>query len=1586
MRKLYLSSLLLVLSWLVAPVGWAQDFTAGFDTAPDYSCSTSGNTRQPNCFQVTLNGVVYVFAFTTDGGGGSFLHINTGGVGNGPSMDLLSTNFDVTTGEKVTITRLDGGTFAFSSIYVDHLENATVAKEPVTVRPFLLGAPAAASQTVLEGGKQTLTFNGVITSSVEITCDDFYYISLDNFSVCVPPSVSFNAAGLCLGAPTNFTNTATQVLPGATYQWDFNNDNVVDATSPNASFTYPAAGTYTAKLTIKQGGCVSSAEKQVTISARPTAVLSGGGTVCAGTSSTLSIALTGTPPWSVTYTDGTMPVTQSNVQTSPYVFSVTPASSKTYSLTAVANATCAGTVSGSAPVTVNTPPAIGTQPAGATKCVGESVAFGVTATGSGLTYQWKKNGNNIPGATGTSYSIPSVATGDAGTYTVQVTGTCGTPLVSGGAVLNVNQPPSITSQPESATVCQGGSASFTITASNAASYQWQVNTGSGFVNVANGSIYSGATTPTLQLNGLTPAMNGYQYRLVATSSCPPSVISNVVTLGVNSQTLITTGPTGGTVCVGDPFTLGVSATGTGLSYQWKKNGSDIPGATGSTYSIPSVATGDAGTYTVQVTGTCGTPQVSGGAVLNVNQPPSITSQPEDVTVCQGGSTTFSVTAGNATGYQWQMSMGSGFVNLNNNGMFSGANSPTLTITGAPTYLDGVQYRVLVTGSCPPVTSSAATLRVSYLILVREAPEWTTKCVGEPAAFSVAAEGSSVSYQWKKDGNDIPGATNSTYSIASVSLADAGMYSVAVSGSCGAPVLTEGAMLTVNVPPTLTGQPANVAICTGQNASFAVTASDATDYQWQVNTGSGFADIANSAIYSGATTATLNITGATAGLDGYQYRLVVTGACPPIVTSDVATLTVNTPPVITAGPIGATKCVGEQATFSVTATGTDLVYQWKKNGTNIEGATSSTFSIGSASVGDAGSYTVQVSGVCSASVASAPAVLVVNQVPALISQPAGEEVCAGGNASFSVTASNATSYQWQVNAGSGFVNVVNGEGYSGATTATLTVTGATAGMNGYQYRAVVTGACPPVLTSNAATLTVGTPVTIIRVNMLRGVCAGGPIDFNVEATGTGLTYQWKKDGNVIPGATGSSFTIPETTIDDSGFYTVTVSGTCGAPVTSGSVPVQYEVPATITSQPAPVAICAGSNASFTVGASNATGYQWQVNTGSGFVSLANNAVYSGVNSPTLLITAATTALNGYEYRAVASGACPTLAISNGAKLSVGSSTALGTFTPLAAPVLVGTPVAMTIGFTGDAPSPAVWHWGDGTTSNATVVGSTLTGTHVYTTQNVYTPSITVTSCGVTATQAYQYVVVYDPSGGFITGSGWFNSPAGAYRPQPSLEGRVNFGFVSKYKKGTTVPDGSTQFQYRMGNLSFRSTAYEWLVISGAKGQFKGSGTINGTGNYGFILTAIDGGKRPDRLRMKIWNKANNAVVYDNQFGAGDTADPTTVINGGSIMIKAPSKSAREGVDVAETAALPGNPLRAYPNPFVGEVVVDLSGFAPGKVRLDITSQHGRSVHRQDVQVAQNQSSVRLNLAELPSGLYLLQAKGRDGQQWTKLIKR
>lgn len=158
--------------------------------------------------------------------------------------------------------------------------------------------------------------------------------------------------------------------------------------------------------------------------------------------------------------------------------------------------------------------------------------------------------------------------------------------------------------------------------------------------------------------------------------------------------------------------------------------------------------------------------------------------------------------------------------------------------------------------------------------------------------------------------------------------------------------------------------------------------------------------------------------------------------------------------------------------------------------------------------------------------------------------------------------------------------------------------------------------------------------------------------------------------------------------------------------------------------------------------------------------------------------------------------------------------------------------------------AVWNWGDGTSSAGTVVetngsGSTA-GSHAYAEPGVYTVKLTVRDDdGGFAVATFQYVVVYDPSAGFVSGGGWIDSPAGAYVPDPNLTGKANFGFVSRYKKGQSIPDGQTQFQFKTGNLAFESTSYEWLVIAGANAKFKGEGTINGQGRYGFILTATDG---------------------------------------------------------------------------------------------------------------------------------------------------
>jgi hypothetical protein len=150
----------------------------------------------------------------------------------------------------------------------------------------------------------------------------------------------------------------------------------------------------------------------------------------------------------------------------------------------------------------------------------------------------------------------------------------------------------------------------------------------------------------------------------------------------------------------------------------------------------------------------------------------------------------------------------------------------------------------------------------------------------------------------------------------------------------------------------------------------------------------------------------------------------------------------------------------------------------------------------------------------------------------------------------------------------------------------------------------------------------------------------------------------------------------------------------------------------------------------------------------------------------------------------------------------------------------------------------------------------------------------------------FLAIYDPSAGFVTGGGWITSPTGAYLPDPSLTGKATFGFVSKYLKGATVPTGNTEFQFHAGGMNFSSTNYEWLVVAGngARAQYKGTGTINGQGGYGFLLTALTS----DQLRIKIWSTATNAIVYDNRMGSPDSGNDATPLGGGNIMIQVPKK--------------------------------------------------------------------------------------------------
>lgn len=250
------------------------------------------------------------------------------------------------------------------------------------------------------------------------------------------------------------------------------------------------------------------------------------------------------------------------------------------------------------------------------------------------------------------------------------------------------------------------------------------------------------------------------------------------------------------------------------------------------------------------------------------KPPSITQQPTNQTVNEGGTLTLSVIATNATGYQWKK----------NGEDITSATSATYTKQSvAPS--DAGSYTCVVSGEAgTSVTSDAATVTVNALPVITQQPSSQNINEGESINLEVTATGA-TGYQWKKDGSDIPSATDATYSKSGALPADAGSYTCVVTGAGGV-VESNAAVVTVNALPVITQQPTNQEITEGDTLTLNVVATGATGYQWK----KGEEDILD------ATTATYTKEGATAA-DAGSYTCVVTGAGGSV-TSNAATVTVN----------------------------------------------------------------------------------------------------------------------------------------------------------------------------------------------------------------------------------------------------------------------------------------------------------------------------------------------------------------------------------------------------------------------------------------------------------------------------------------------------------------------------------------------------------------------------------------------------------------------------------------------------------------------------------------------------------------------
>ncbi|MBL7718889.1 MAG: hypothetical protein JNL72_08640, partial [Flavipsychrobacter sp.] len=250
---------------------------------------------------------------------------------------------------------------------------------------------------------------------------------------------------VCEGSSAGLVVTLTGTPP---YQFDvFDGSSYTSYTNiTTATYTIPvnplSATTYSISY-LQDANCIGSgADLGNTVMlgyyTRPTATIQGSGTICSGNSTNITVTLTGSGPWSITYHDGSSNVPVTGIGTSPHVFSVSPSVSSTYTLVSVSDANCQaipGDMSGSAVVAVNNGPVILSQSGDVSGCSGSNAVLAVNATGTGLTYQWMENGAPLSdggvytGATTATLQISDITSLGGNSYQLQITGTC-PPVIS----------------------------------------------------------------------------------------------------------------------------------------------------------------------------------------------------------------------------------------------------------------------------------------------------------------------------------------------------------------------------------------------------------------------------------------------------------------------------------------------------------------------------------------------------------------------------------------------------------------------------------------------------------------------------------------------------------------------------------------------------------------------------------------------------------------------------------------------------------------------------------------------------------------------------------------------------------------------------------------------------------------------------------------------------------------------------------------------------------------------------------------------------------------------------------------------------
>lgn len=493
--------------------------------------------------------------------------------------------------------------------------------------------------------------------------------------------------------------------------------------------------------------------------------------------------------------------------------------------------------------------------------------------------------------------------------------------------------------------------------------------------------------------------------------------------------------------------------------------------------------------------------------------PLIHSQPASQTVVAGSGFQFSVGAGGLGPliYQW----------FKNGAAVSGATNPIYAVASAQSNDSGT-YRVRVSNASGQAESDPVLVTVGYPPSITSGPQSQGIALGQAAVFGIAAAGTGpFDYQWRKNSQAIPGATNSDLTLPAVQVEDSGSYSVVIRSPFGT-VTSGAAVLTIYEPPLITTQPHNRAVPVGTAASLFVIAGspDPIFYQWYLN-GNAISEATNF-IY------TIN---SVRLQDAGSYRVRVWGRG-GAVDSDIASVAAQFAPGIVTQPQNRTVAPNQAATFTVAATGVPApAFQWFFKGQPIAGASAASYTIPSAQSSHAGAYFVTVSNFLGSTTSISATLQVADLPPQVIIGPTNQLVVAGSNLTIlsEVAGSAPFAFQWYQ----------NGRKLRGETNAEFRVGNVQTRSKGdYQLEAKNRAG---VSRSDRAHVNVVIAPAIVSPE--RNILAkpGSKVSLRAVASGTKpFTYQWLKNGEPIEHATDRAFTIVNFQEADAGVFSVRVS--------------------------------------------------------------------------------------------------------------------------------------------------------------------------------------------------------------------------------------------------------------------------------------------------------------------------------------------------------------------------------------------------------------------------------------------------------------